>query len=79
MATRIPEDQIPNDEPWSDQEFLEWAYYERGSSLQLIAYKLGVLTSHVTVYLERYGMTRKLRHELTLRRLQVDKVCQRTR
>ncbi|WP_338740205.1 hypothetical protein [Haloplanus salilacus] len=72
MAIWIPEDQIPNEEPWADREFLEQAYRERGLSPRMIAYELGVSKSYVTVYLERYGMTRKHRHEPTLRRLHIE-------
>lgn len=71
MATRIPEDQIP-DEPWADRELLEQAYRERGLSPWAIAYELGVSKSHITVYLERYGITRKHRHEPTLRHLHIE-------
>ncbi|WP_338741463.1 hypothetical protein [Haloplanus salilacus] len=69
MPIRIPEDQIPDDEPWADREFLEQTYREGGLSPKAIAYALGVSKSHVTVFLERHGIVRPWRHEPTLRRL----------
>lgn len=72
MSFRIPDERIPEDKPYANREFLEWAYNERGLSPRAIGYALGVSKSHVTVYLERYGMTRKHRHEPTLRRLHIE-------
>jgi transposase len=72
MTFRLPDERVPETAPWRDRDFLEWAYHERGLSPRMIAYALGVSKSHITVYLERYGMTRKHRHEPTLRRLYVE-------
>jgi transposase len=72
MSFRIPDERIPESEPWADEEFLAWAYNERGLSPRMIAYELAVSKSHITVYLERYGMTRRHRHEPTLRHLYVE-------
>jgi transposase len=72
MSFRIPDERIPESEPWRNPEFLSYCYSELGLSPRAIAYALGVSKSHVTVYLERYGMTRKHRHEPTLRRLHVE-------
>lgn len=71
MSFRIPDERIPENEPWADREFLECAYNEPGLSSRAIGYELGVSKSHITVYLERYGIIRKHRHEPTLRRLHV--------
>lgn len=69
MSFRIPDERIPETEPWADREFLHWAYHERGLSPRAIAYELGVSKSHVTVHMERLGVVRPWRHEETLRRL----------
>ena len=36
MALRLPEERVPESEPWRDREFLRWAYRERGLSLRTI-------------------------------------------
>lgn len=73
MTFRIPDERVPEDEPWRDREFLNWAIHERGLSPRTIAFELGVEVSHVTVYAERLGVLRPWRHEPTLRRLYDEK------
>jgi len=73
MTFRLPDERVPESEPWRDREFLQWAYHERGLSPRTIAYELGVSKSRVTVHMERLGVLRPWRHELTLRRLYVEK------
>lgn len=73
MTFRLPEERVPESEPWRDREFLQWAYRERGLSPRAIAFELGVSKSHVTVHMERLGLLRPWRHEPTLRRLYVER------
>lgn len=72
MTFRLPEERVPEDEPWADREFLEWVIHERGLSPRTIAYELGISKSRVTVHAERLGVLRPWRHENTLRRLYVE-------
>ena len=72
MSFRIPDERIPENEPWRDREFLEWAYRERGLSPRTIAFELGVSKSRMTVHMEHLGVLRPWRHEETLRRLYVE-------
>jgi DNA-binding CsgD family transcriptional regulator len=72
MPFRLPDERVPETEPWRDREFLQWAYHERGLSPRTIAYELGVSKSRVTVHMERLGVLRPWRHEPTLRRLHVE-------
>lgn len=72
MPFRLSEDEIPNERPHSDRDFLEWVYRERGLSLRTIAYELGVSKIRVTIHMEFLGVLRPLRHEPTLRRLCVE-------
>jgi len=72
MTFRLPEERVPETEPWRDREFLQWAYHDRGISPRTIAYELGVSKSRVTVHMERLGVLRPWRHEPTLRRLYVE-------
>jgi len=72
MSFRIPDERIPENEPWRDREFLEWAYRERGLSPRTIAFELGVSKSRMTVHMERLGVLRPWRHEPTLCRLYVE-------
>ena len=72
MAFRLPEERVPEDEPWRDREFLWHCYHERGLSPRTIAYEIGVSKSRVTVHMERLGILRPWRHEPTLRRLYVN-------
>jgi transposase len=72
MTFRLPEERVPESEPWRDREFLWWAYHERGLSPRTIAYELGVSKSRVTVHMERLGVLRPWRREPTLRRLHVE-------
>ena len=73
MTFRLREERVPEDEPWRDSNFLEWAIHERGLSPRTIAYELGVSKSRVTVHAERLGVLRPWRHEDTLRRLYAEK------
>ena len=72
MTFRLPEESVPESEPWRDEEFLQWAYHERGLSLREIAFELGVLKSRVAIHMERLGVLQPWRHEPTLRRLYVE-------
>lgn len=72
MTHGIPKRRVPEDEPWRDREFLEWAYHEQGLSPRTIAYEIGVSKSRVTVHMERLGVVRPWRHRPTLRRLYVE-------
>ena len=72
MTFRLPDDRVPEDDPWRDRDFLWWAYHERGLSPRTIAFELEVETARVTVHMERLGVLRPWRHEPTLRRLYVD-------
>ncbi|WP_135852649.1 hypothetical protein [Halorussus salinus] len=72
MAFRLSEDDIPDEKPHRDREFLWKCYHERGLSSRTIAYELGVSKSRVTVHAERLGVLRPWRHEETLRRLYVE-------
>lgn len=72
MAFRLPEERVPESEPWRDREFLWHCYHERGLSPRTIAFELGVSKSPVTVHMERLGVLRPWRHEPTLRRLYVE-------
>jgi len=67
MTFRLPDERVPESEPWRDCEFLQWAYHERGLSPRTIAYEIGVSKSRVTVHAERLGVLRPWRHEETLR------------
>ncbi|WP_436900265.1 hypothetical protein [Halovenus halobia] len=69
MTFRIPDERVPEDEPWRDRDFLWHCYHERGLSPRTIAFELGVNVSRVTVHAERLGVLRPWRHEPTLRRL----------
>jgi len=71
MAFRLSDEEIPDEQPHRDRDFLQWAYHERGLSPREIAYELGVSKSRVTVHAERLGVIRPWRHEPTLRRLYV--------
>jgi hypothetical protein len=73
MSFYIPDDRIPEDEPWASRDFLWWAYHDRGLLPRTIAYELGVCKSRVTVHMERLGVLRPWRHKDTLRRLYVDR------
>ncbi|WP_338740769.1 hypothetical protein [Haloplanus salilacus] len=73
MSFGLSEDEIPDEQPWRDKDFLSYCYNELGLSPRAIAYALGVSKSHVTVFLERHGIVRPWRHEPTLRRLFEDK------
>ncbi|MUV49741.1 hypothetical protein [Haloarcula sp. CBA1122] len=73
MTFRLPDERVPETEPWRDREFLRWAYHESGLSPRTIAYELGVSKSRVTVHMERLGVLRPWRHEDTLRRLHAEK------
>ena len=72
MPFRLSEDDIPDEQPQRDSEFLEWAIHERGLSPRTIAFELGVEVSRVTVHAERLGVLRPWRHEDTLQRLYVE-------
>jgi len=72
MTFRVPDERIPETEPWRDRDFLWWAYHEHGLSPRTIAYELGVSKSRVSVHMERLGVLRPWRHEETLRRLYVE-------
>lgn len=72
MTFRLPEERVPESEPWRDREFLEWAIHERGLSPRTIAFELGTEVSRVTVHAERLGILRPWRHEDTLYRLYVE-------
>jgi hypothetical protein len=71
MTFRLPEERVPEDEPWRDRGFLWHCYHERGLSPRTIAFELGVDVSRVTVHAERLGVLRPWRHEPTLHRLYV--------
>ena len=71
MTFRLPDERVPETEPWRDKEFLQWAIHEKGLSPRTISYELGIETSRVTVFAERLGVLRPWRHEPTLRRLYV--------
>ncbi|WP_257298371.1 hypothetical protein [Haloarchaeobius sp. FL176] len=73
MPFRLSEEEIPDEQPHRNREFLKWAYHERGLSPRTIAYELGVSKSRVTVHMERLGVLRPWRHEDTLRRLHVER------
>jgi transposase len=73
MPFRLSKDEIPDEQPHNDRDFLEWAYHERGLSPRTIAYELGVSKSCVTVHMERLGVLRPWRHKPTLRRLHVER------
>ncbi|SEN18588.1 hypothetical protein SAMN05216388_10024 [Halorientalis persicus] len=72
MPFRLSEDEIPDEKPHQDSDFLEWAIHEKGLSSRTIAFELGVEVSRVTVHAERLGVLRPWRHEPTLRRLYVE-------
>ena len=72
MTFRLPDERVPESEPWRDCEFLQWAYHERGLSPRTIAFELGISKSRVTIHMERLGVLRPWRHEPTLRRLYVE-------
>jgi len=73
MSFRIPDERIPEIEPWLDRDFLEWAIHEKGLLPREIAFELGVSKARVTVFAERLGVLRPWRHEPTLRRLYVER------
>lgn len=56
MTFRLPDERVPESEPWDDRDFLEWAIHERGLSPRTIAFELGVSKSRVTVFAERLGV-----------------------
>ncbi|WP_367176331.1 hypothetical protein [Haloarcula rubripromontorii] len=72
MSFRIPDERIPDSEPWADKEFLSWAIHEERLSPRTIAYELGVSKSRVTVFAEQLGVLQPWRHEPTLRRLHAE-------
>ena len=72
MSFRIPDERIPENDPWADAEFLSWAIHEQGLSARTIAFELGTEASRIRVYAERLGVVRPWRHEPTLRRLYVE-------
>jgi hypothetical protein len=72
MSFRIPDERIPESEPWTDKEFLSWAIHEEGLSPRSIAFELDTEVSRVTVHAERLGVLWPWRHEPTLRRLYVE-------
>ncbi len=72
MTFRLPEERVPETEPWRDRDFLWYCYHERGLSPRTIAFELGVEVSRVTVHAERLGIIHPHRHRPTLRRLHVE-------
>jgi hypothetical protein len=72
MSFRIPDERIPENDPWADAEFLSWTIHERGLSARTIAFELETEASRVRVYAERLGVVRPWRHRPTLRRLYVE-------
>lgn len=72
MTFRLPEERVPETEPWRDRDFLWYCYHERGLSPRTIAYEIGIDVARVTVHAERLGVLRPWRHEDTLRRLHVE-------
>jgi hypothetical protein len=73
MSFRLSEDDIPDEQPHRDREFLWECYHDQGLSPRTIAYELDIEVAHVTVYMERLGVLRPWRHEPTLRRLYVER------
>jgi hypothetical protein len=69
MTFRLPDERVPEDEPWKNKDFLSHCYHDEGLSSRTIAFELGVEVSRVTVYAERLGIIHPHRHEPTLRRL----------
>jgi len=72
MTYRLPEERVPESEPWRDRDFLWYCYHERGLSPRTIAYELGTEVSRITIHAERLGVLRPWRHRPTLRRLYVE-------
>ncbi len=72
MTFRLPDERVPESEPWRDHDFLWHCYHERGLPPRTIAFELGVETARVTVHMERLGILRPWRHEDTLRQLYVE-------
>jgi FixJ family two-component response regulator len=58
MTFRLPDERVPESEPWRDRDFLEWAIHEHGLAPRTIAYELGISNSRVTVHAERLGVLR---------------------
>jgi hypothetical protein len=72
MPFRLSDEEIPDEQPHRDRDFLKWAIHECGLSPRTIAFELGVEVSRVTVHAERLGILRPWRHEDTLRSLHVE-------
>ncbi len=72
MSFRIPDERIPENDPWADAEFLSWAIHEKGLSARTIAFELDTEASRIRVYAERLGVVRPWRHRPTLHRLYVE-------
>lgn len=72
MPFRLSEDEIPDEKPHQDSDFLDWAIHDKGLSPRTIAFELGTEVSRVTVHAERLGVINRYRHEPTLRRLYVE-------
>lgn len=73
MTFRLPDERVPETEPWRDRDFLWYCYHERGLSPRTIAFELGTEVSRVAVHAERLGVLRPWRHRPTLRQLYVEK------
>jgi hypothetical protein len=71
MSFRIPDERIPESEPWADAELLSWAIQKKGLSPRTVAFELGTEVSRITIHAERLGVLRPWRHRPTLRRLYV--------
>jgi DNA-binding MarR family transcriptional regulator len=63
VSFRLSDEQIPDETPWRDEEFLWWAYHERDLSPRTIAYELGVEKSRVTVHMDRLGVLKPWTHK----------------
>jgi hypothetical protein len=72
MAFRLADEEIPDEEPWRDRDFLWECYHEKGLSTREIAFELGEEPARVAVFAERLGVIRPWRHEDTLRRLHIE-------
>lgn len=72
MPFRLPDERVPETEPWRDKEFLQWAIHDKGLSPRTVAYELGVETARITAHAERLDVLFPWRHEPTLRRLHVE-------
>lgn len=73
MSFRLLDEQIPDETPWRDEEFLWWAYHERDLSPRTIAYELGVEKSRVTIHMDRLGVLKPWTHKPTLEQLHVQR------